>query len=175
MSTKKILLTLSFGFLCALFSFSQEDSTHTIPDIRWGEMNRKQGRLLYLLPNAENEFYALRWSGGRLFGGYKVTKHKDLELINSSKIRLVADESIANFEGASIINGNFVVFLSDKKEGKNHFYMQEFDENLEKKEVVHLASYDLERNQKAGSFRFRRSPNQKFFRCNLGDTGKKRC
>lgn len=164
MSAKRILLTLSFGFVCTLFSLAQEDSTHSIPDIQWGELNRKQGRLLYLLPNADNEFYALRWSGGRLFGHYKVTKHKDLNLVNSSKIRLVADESIANFEGASVINDNFVVFLSDKKEGQNHFYMQEFDENLDKKEeIVHLASYDLARNQKAGSFQFRASPNRKYF------------
>jgi hypothetical protein len=164
MSLKKIVLTMSFGLTCALFSSAQYNTDHKTPDIEWGELTRKQGRLLYLLPSGENEFYALRWSGGRLFGGYKVTKHKNLELVASAKVRLVAEQSIANFEGASVINGRFVIFLSDKKDGKNHFYMQEFDENLKKKdEIIHLASYDLDRNQRPGSFRFRASPNRKYF------------
>lgn len=164
MSAKRILLTLSLGFFCAFFSFSQGDSTHSIPDIRWGELNRRQGTLLYLLPGNQNQFYALRWSGSRLFGHYSVTKHTDLDQVNSSKIRLVTDKSIANFEGASVVNDQFVVFLSDKRDKKNHFYMQVFDENLEKKEdILHLASYDLDRNQKAGEFQFRDSPNGKYF------------
>ncbi len=163
-SIRKILLIVSFGIFCALVSNAQYTNEHVTPDIEWSELSRKQGRLLYLLPSNENEFYALRWSGGRLFGGYKVTKHKNLEVVNSAKIRLVANESIANFEGASVVNGKFVVFLSDKKEGKNHFYMQKFDEELNRNdEIVRLASYDLARNQRAGEFRFRASPNRKFF------------
>jgi len=163
MRTIRIFTTLVVLFLGIGSAFSQDLSSHTEPDINWGELERQQGRLLYLLPSSDNEFYALRWSGGRLFGGYKVTKHKDLKLVNSAKIRLVADESIANFEGASIINKQFVVFLSDKKEGGNHFYMQKFDENLEKDELVHLASYESDKNQRAGSFQFRYSPNRKYF------------
>lgn len=164
MSAKRILLTLSFGFFCAFFSLSQGDSTHSIPDIRWGELNRKQGSLLYLLSGGQNEFYALRWSGSRLFGHYSVTKHTDFDQVNSAKIRLIADKSIANFEGASVVNDQFVVFLSDKRDKKNHFYMQQFDENLEKIDgIVPLASYDLDRNQKAGAFQFRDSPNGKYF------------
>lgn len=155
---------LFMATFCAFFSAAQNDSTHAIPDVRWGEMNSKQGTLLYLLPGGENKFYALRWSGGRLFGHYKVTKHENLELVNSAKVRLVAEESIANFEGASVIDDKFVVFLSDKRDRKNHFYLQEFDENLEKSgDVQLLAFYDLEKNQKTGSFRFRTSPNRKFF------------
>ncbi len=164
MSIKRIIATLFLGFFCAFFSNAQVDSTHSIPDISWGELNRKQGTLLYLLPSSENEFYALRWSGGRLFGHYTVTKHTDFKVTASAKVRLVAEESIANFEGASVIDGNFVVFLSDKRDKKNHFYMQEFNENLEKKEdIIHLASYDLDRNSKGGSFEFRASPNRKYF------------
>jgi len=164
MKTSRIVLTLFLGFFCSFSSNAQVDSTHLIPDIRWGELTRKQGNLLYLLPSTDNQFYALRWAGGRLFGHYKVTKHSNLELISSAKVRLVAEESIANFEGASVIDSNFVVFLSDKRDKKNHFYMQEFDENLVKKdEIIHLASYDLDRNNKEGSFQFRASPNRKFF------------
>jgi hypothetical protein len=41
--------------------------------------------------------------------------------------------------------------------------MQKFNESLQKDELVLLASYDLDRNQKAGSFQFRSSPNKKYF------------
>lgn len=164
MNLKSGVFTLFLSSFFAVFSFSQGDSTHSIPDIRWGELERRHGSLLYLLPGEQNQFYALRWSGSRLFGHYSVTKHSDLNLVNSAKIRLVADRSIANFEGASVINEQFVVFLSDKRDKKNFFYMQMFDENLEKKEeIIPLASYDLDRNQKAGSFQFRASPNKKYF------------
>ena len=136
----------------------------SMPDIRWGELKGKQGDLLYLLPGEQNEFYALRWTGSRLFGHYSVTKHSDLNQVSTAKIRLVSDQSIANFEGASVINNKFVVFLSDNRDNKNHFYMQEFSENLERNEdVVLLASYDLDRNQKAGAFQFRASLNRNYF------------
>ena len=164
MKTSRIILTVFLGFFCTFFSNAQADSTHSIPDISWGELNRKEGTLLYLLPSSENEFYALRWAGGRLFGHYKVTKHTNLEVTASAKVRLVAEESIANFEGASVIDGKFVVFLSDKRDKQNNFYMQKFDENLEKKDdIILLASYDLDRNSKGGSFAFRASPNREFF------------
>lgn len=162
MGTSRILLTVIVGFWCAFFSFSQEGEHHT-PDIEWGELMRKNGRLLYLLPVDQNNFYALRWSGGRLFGHYKVTKHKDLKMVEESRVKLVADQSIANFEGANVVNGKFVVFLSDKREGSNRFYMQEFDEQLEESETTLLATYDLDRKKKGGSFEFRKSPNGKYF------------
>ncbi len=163
MSTTRILLTFTLGFLCAFFSFSQENK-HATPDIEWGELMRKNGQLRYLLPDDQNSFYALRWSGSRLFGYYNVTKHENLKMVGETKVKLVANRSIANFEGASVVNGKFVVFLSDKREGKNHFYMQEFDEDLQKKEdITLLATYELDRKQKAGSFEFKKSPNGKYF------------
>ena len=89
-----ILLTLSIVFLCALFSHSQT-SEHATPDIKWGELMRKNGQLLHLLPVDETTFYALRWTGGRLLGHYKVTKHENLKLVEETKIKLVANQSIA--------------------------------------------------------------------------------
>lgn len=163
-SAKEILSTLLLGVFCAFFSTAQKGSSQSIPDIQWGALERRQGTLLYILPSVEGEFYALRWSGSRLFGHYKATKHENLEQVSSARIRLVADKSIANFEGASVIDGKFVVFLSDKRDNQNNFYMQEFDDQLEKKnDIIHLASYGLNRKQGAGSFQFRTSPNKEFF------------
>lgn len=165
MRTKQIHITLLLGLFCAFFSTAQEvDSSQQLPEVRWGELQRRNGTLHYLLPSGENQFYALRWSGSHLFGHYTVTKHEDLKQVNVARIKLVANKSIANFEGASILDGKFVVFLSDKKDNKNNFYMQEFNENLEiDGDVIHLASYELDRNKGEGTFLFRASPNRKYF------------
>ena len=165
MRTKQRHITLLLGLLCAFFSTAQEvDSSQQLPEVRWGELQRRNGTLHYLLPSGENQFYALRWSGSHLFGHYTVTKHEDLKQVNVARIKLVANKSIANFEGASVLDGKFVVFLSDKKDNKNNFYMQEFNENLEiDGDVIHLASYELDRNKGEGTFLFRASPNRKYF------------
>lgn len=135
-----------------------------VKPIEWGELQRKQGALLYLLPGKQDEFYALRWAGGRLFGHYKVSLHKKLKSRRAEKIRLQADGSIANFEGARVINDQFVVFLSDKRDGQNHFYMQVFTDSLEpKSDAIHLASYELGKGRSKGEFRVRKSENDEYF------------
>jgi hypothetical protein len=147
-------------FICSL-SFS---GSAQIPDIEWGELQRKQGSLLYFLPSKENEFYALRWAGGRLFGHYKASKHVDLATVESARVKLVADGSIANFEGARVFNEKFIVFLSDKKEGQNYFYMQQFSEGLEDPSAtIPIASYELDKNYGKGVFDIRISSNGEFF------------
>jgi len=131
--------------------------------VSWGELTSNQGRLLKLLPKQGNEFYALRWVGGRLLGGYQVTQHKDLALVNKKKIKIIAENSIANFEGARVFAGKFVTFLSDKKDGGNNFFIQEYSDDLqETKEAVKLASYKFDRNKRKGGFSTTMSSNKKF-------------
>jgi len=132
--------------------------------IEWSEMERSKGKLIYLLPNKVNEFFALRWTGGRLLGSYQVSKHENLKLTGSGRIRLIAEESMANFEGARIIGGKFVVFLSDRREGENHFYMQKYDDALKPVgEPIKLASYSLDRKRAKGWFEVKLSANKKYF------------
>ncbi len=165
MRTKQLHITLIAWLFCAFFSAAQGlDSSQQLPEVRWGELQRRNGTLHYMLPSGENEFYALRWSGNHLFGHYTVTKHQDLKQVSSARIKLVANKSIANFEGASVLNDKFVVFLSDKNDNKNNFYMQAFNDKLEAvDDVIHLASYELDRSKGDGSFQFRASPNRKYF------------
>jgi hypothetical protein len=133
-------------------------------DVKWGELQRTNGRLIYLLPNEPNEFYALRWSGGRLLGSYQVSRHEDLQVVDKGRIKLQAEGSMANFEGARIINGKFVVFLSDKRDGMNHFYMQEYNKDLTPaKEPLKLASYSLRKGGTKGWFDIKMSSNEKYF------------
>tara|TARA_Y100000385_G_scaffold178154_1_gene184177 strand:- start:1189 stop:2769 length:1581 start_codon:yes stop_codon:yes gene_type:complete len=147
-------------FFILLISFSGISQG---PEISWGQLERKQGTLLYILPSAKNEFYALRWSGGRVFGHYKASKHSELKSIESSKIKLVANGSMANFEGAKVFNDRFVTFLSDRQDGKNVFYMQPFNSALEADgEPLSLASYDFTQNRGKGFFDIKISANGKY-------------
>ena len=114
--------------------------------IKWSEIERSRGKMIYLLPKDSSEFYALRWSGSRMLGSYQVSRHKDLELVGSARIKIHAEGSIANFEGARVIGDDFVVFLSDKRDGQNYFYMQVYGEDLKPSGPAEkLASYELER------------------------------
>lgn len=131
--------------------------------LEWGEMVPKKGVLLQVLPKQTNEFYTLRWAGGRLFGHYTVSTYEGLKAGKQGNIRMYAENSMANFEGVETIGGNFVVFLSDKKDGKNHFYMQAYDAELAPKgDAKVLASYDLSGGGSKGWFQFRRSPDNNY-------------
>ena len=131
--------------------------------IEWSELNSKQGRLIYLLPNKPNEFFALRWVGSRILGSYQVSKHQDLEFVDKGRLKIQAEQSIANFEGAEIIDGKFVVFLSDKREGFNNFYMQEYDNDLKPvDDPIKIAFYKLNRKRGKGWFNVKQSPNKQY-------------
>jgi hypothetical protein len=132
-------------------------------EVSWGELQRKQGSMIYLLPNEADEFYALRWSGKRVLGSYRISHHKDLVMDETIRLKLQVEQSIANFEGARVFNDELVVFLSDKKEGLDIFYMQRYSEGLEKTgEEVRLASYKLDRKKGKGLFDIRISSNGEF-------------
>ncbi|MCH2224656.1 MAG: hypothetical protein MK066_07800 [Crocinitomicaceae bacterium] len=132
-------------------------------DISWGELKRKQGSMVYLLPNKKDQFYALRWAGKRVLGSYRVSRHKNLEMEESLRLKLLVEESIANFEGARIFNDELVVFLSDKKDGRDIFYMQRYSESLEKiGGDSRLASYELDRKKGKGVFDIRISSNGEY-------------
>lgn len=150
---------LSIFFVLLYFStFGQNYS------IEWGELQRANGRMLYMLPNGEDEFYALRWSGGRLIGNYQVSKHNDLKAVGKGRIKLQAAQSVANFEGLRVIDGNLICFLSDVKEGKNTFYMQKYSKELiPEGGAVELASYSIEKGMKRGWFDIRMSSSEEFF------------
>ena len=148
-------------FFFALITLGAHAQSHSV---EWGELERVKGRLLYMLPADSNEFYALRWTGGRLFGRYKLSRHENLVNSSSGNANMVAEKSVGNFEGARIIGGKLVTFLSDKRDYKNNFFMQVYNKELDKEgEPVKLASYDLDKGMKKGWFGIRISSNEKFF------------
>ena len=150
---KNTVLSILF-LLVTLISWGQDYN------VEWGEATSNQGKVLSLLPSKKGEFYALRWVGGRMLGGYQVSFHQDLKLIRKNRIRLVVDNSIATYEGSLVRDGKFVLFLSDKRDGNNKLFMQTFADDLEQPEKsIKLAEYEL--SNKKGDFQILQSSDKK--------------
>ncbi len=133
-------------------------------DIQWGEMEKGTGRMISVLPQSGKDFYALRWSGGALLGSYRLSKHENFKITASGKMEMKADGGMANFEGAQVIGEKLMVFLSDRKEGQNHFFMQEYGADmLPKGAAIELANYDLEKGKSKGAFDIITSRDKTFF------------
>jgi hypothetical protein len=134
------------------------------PSIEWGELKRKNGQVHRFMPtSSQNEFYALRWTGGRIFGSYLLTKQIALNTVAKKRVQMHIDGSIANFVRADLLNDQCAVFLSDIRGDSNRLYIRLYDENLE--EVVSeqkLASYGFEKGSQKGAFGVRFSENRKF-------------
>lgn len=143
---------------CCLPVFSQDNIT-------WTHLERKSGSLLSLLTNPDNpeEFYALRWSGGNMFGSYRVSRHEKMEKVANQRLKIYADNSIAKFEGIKVFNNELIVFLSDKKEGKNVLYMQRYDKDIKPiNDATEIASFDLDNRGYKGWFRIILSDNNDY-------------
>jgi hypothetical protein len=156
---KKILCIATIAF-CANTSIGQ------ITVSKWGELEKSPGRLINLLPKEANDFYAMRWAGVSIFSSLQVSSHKNLQTSAKEKLVLRVNESPATYESSAVIGDHFVVFLSDKKEGQNTFYMQEYGFDLQPKgTATELASYELDgkRGRFAGQFSLYQSQNKEFF------------
>jgi len=161
----------SFLIVCIVFYstilFGQE-----LP-IEWGDIQKKQGRLITVLSDTPGEFYTLRWLGGSIGGSYQATRNVGLKRITRNRIRLVVNKSFANFESAGIVGGDFVIFLSDKQDGQHKLFMQKYDSNLQPKgDQVLLASYDIKPAVK-GVFEIIFSPRGNYFVATWNLPGKK--
>jgi hypothetical protein len=136
-------------------------------DVEWGDLAKSTGKLLDIVPEGEDSYYALRHSGGPLSRRLEGSYHKGTELIDEGKLDLRAPNgTMAKFEAATIVGEKFVVFLSDRKKGENIFYMQEYNSSMESNgKMEELASYKVESARKRfqGSFDLHQSQNRAFF------------
>jgi hypothetical protein len=131
--------------------------------INWGAMEKRSARMVSIIPRSGADFFALRWSGGALLGSYKLSSHENLTLSATGKLVTQAEGSMANFESARYIAGKLVVFLTDRKEGQNSIYMQEYNNDLTvKSEAKKLASYELEKGRSKGFFEVINSRDKEF-------------
>ncbi|NRA11806.1 MAG: hypothetical protein HRT57_07620 [Crocinitomicaceae bacterium] len=144
-------------------------SANSQGDVKWGDLTKSTGRLINIIPEGEDSYYALRSGSGRFTMTTKLegSYHKGTELIDEGKLELRTPEGkMAKFEAATIVGKKFVVFLSDRQKGANVFYMQEYGSSMEaSKKIDKLASYKVEsgRRRFQGSFDLYQSQNRGFF------------
>ncbi len=152
--------TLSFFTLAAVSLQMVMAQSYSI---KWGDLEKRSARMVSILPKSGADFYALRYSGG-MFGSYKFSMHDNFKITATGKIEMMADGSMANFETARVIGGRLYVFLTDKKEGKNSIFMQEYANDMTPKGTAKkLASFDLEKNRSRGFFDVINSRSKDFF------------
>lgn len=151
-------LFLGLALLLTGTTFSQDYN------IKWGNLAKRSGRLQSILPIDGSDFYTLRWAGGGLTGSYRLSRHDNLTLTATGKLVMQAEGSMANFEDAVYMGDKLFVFLSDRKDGKNTIFMQEYNRDLTLKgSTKKLASYDLEKGRSKGFFNVIKSRNKEFF------------
>lgn len=153
---RTILLLFSAMFPAILFAQGYP--------IEWSEMEKSAGSMVAILPKKGKDFYALRYTGGSVMGYYKASNHKNFKMTSTGKILMKVESGMAIFEGVEVIGGKLIVFLSDKRDGVNYIYMQEYSEECEPfGPAREIASYTLEKNNLKGSFKIISSRNKAFF------------
>lgn len=151
-------------FLAACLTFLSSTCLHA-QDIKWSELMKSNGRIASIFPVQGSTFYSTRWSGGALMGSYQLTHHDNFIADAQEKIQNKAGGSVASIERVSIVNGEVVVFLTDKQEGMNRLYMQRYKEDCTpKSEAKMLAEYAIPKGwKKGGYFNVLQSENGQFF------------
>jgi hypothetical protein len=151
-------------FLLTTLFISLHITIQSQTNIEWSEMTRSTGRMMSILPNSGKNFHALRWTGGSLLGNMTMSNHENFVITATGKVVMQANESMATFEGVTSVNGKLIVFLSDRIDGKNHMYMQEYGQDMKRKgEAQEIASYDIEKGRSKGFFNILTSRNKNYF------------
>ncbi|MES2799019.1 MAG: hypothetical protein V4638_03320 [Bacteroidota bacterium] len=133
-------------------------------NVEWSDFQRTSSSLLQIIPKSGKDFYALRWSGSAVLGKYKLAGYNNLSLSATGKIMQVADNTMAAFHDIVQINDRIFVFLTDKKDGQNHIYIQEYDQELQAiASPQHLAAYDIDFMKDRGLFEVIQSKNKDYF------------
>ncbi|TNE75972.1 MAG: hypothetical protein EP333_03405 [Bacteroidetes bacterium] len=156
-------------FLIVFNTEAQQSATE------WSKPELRKGQLIKLLPTSDpSVFYALRWTGSRMFGHYQVTRHDNFEIKGATKVRLAIEQSVCSFVNVDIINDKCVAFLSDIRDNQNHLYLRVFSDDLSRVEKEQkLASYEFEKGHFKGQFGIRFSQDRKYFSVVWEKEGKK--
>lgn len=125
----KVIISFIIYNILSFSILSQKEYSNNF-NLEWGTLERSPGSLLEILPQNNNDFYSLRWSGGRAFGTYRIVDHQNLQQANQGRIKQVAQSGIANFETAYYIGDRIYVFLSDKVNGELVLYVQPYSKEL---------------------------------------------
>jgi hypothetical protein len=138
--------------------------------VQWSTMEQGGIPLIEILPISGKNFFTLRQSRRNLV----VFKHTDFAVTAEGKISTKLKGNVALYEGVKLVGNQLVVFLSDRREGQDLFFMQKYKDDLKPSgEGILLASYELERGFNRGSFDIITSENQAYFAVIWNVPGKK--
>jgi hypothetical protein len=153
----RILTTLTALIIGSSTLFAQK--------IEWSELSKVTGRLMYILPVEGSSFYTYRWSGGALLGSPNLARHENFTAITQEKIAAKVEGSSASIEDIMSLDGKVIVFLSDRQEGQNKLFMQEYGSDcLPQGAPRELAEYTIPKGwNRSSSFSVLQSDNQDFF------------
>lgn len=158
-----------FLLLNVVFGFAQSRQP------KWGELSHRKGQVLKFLPAVDSsEFYALRWSGNRMFGNYLITRHIDLKSVSDRRLKIHIDKSICSFVTVDMINDHCALFLSDIRENKNYLFVRIYSKDLQTVEMEQeLAVYEFEKGHQKGLYGVRFSEDRRFMAVVWEKLGKK--
>lgn len=152
------LITIVFLLICHLSLVGQEKM------LEWGELEGRSGHLVEMLPFHSKDFYALRWKGGNVFGGYYLSRFDDLKETKSKRISIAVNNNIANFERVLIVDEHPVVILTNVRDGKEQVFLQQYGYDLEPRgEAKLLAEYELIKGMSKESIKVIQSKDKKYF------------
>jgi len=148
------------GFVILTISNSQAQQT----EVKWGPLEPKSGLLSEILPFQGADFYTLRWKGGSVLGGFYLTKHLDFKIVQTEKVVKSVNNSIVNFQMAAIIDDHTSFFLSDRRDGKEVLYLQQYGYDLKPRgDAKLIAEISLDKGQMNTGYDIIQSKDKKFF------------
>lgn len=150
---------LSLIICCVSFiSFAQYD-------VKWSELMPVKGRVDQVLPVSYSDFYTTRYQGGALLGSTFLTKHSNFAVISKGKVTAKLTEGFGQVERITILKDVPIIFISDKKDGKNNLYLQKYSNTCEPAgSPKKIATYDMPKGWKRkGAFWVHVSDNKEFF------------
>lgn len=151
---------MKFCFFFLVFLFGSLTVLSQNYTVSWGEIEFGGNPIKEILPLTGNNFLTFRAFKSRL----TVSKHSNFTITATQKISTKLNGNVAFFEDVKTLNNQLVVFLSDRREGKDLFFMQKYDDNLKPIGTgIVLASYKLERGYSRGDFSVVSSQNKEYF------------
>lgn len=134
-------------------------------NVKWSELMPVKGRVDYVLPVAYSDFYTVRYQGKGLFASLYLAKHANFMMTSKGKITAKLENGYGTVENLAILNDEPIVFISDKKDGKNTLYLQKYSNTCEPIGLPkEIGSYEMPKGwRRKGTFNVLVSKNKEFF------------
>ncbi len=145
-------------FLTALVAHGQER------EINWGLPQRKHDVVSAIYPQKDADLFVQQLSGNGFLQSHKLTHYKNGVKIISKRISERFENAVVLLEDIVYFQDKLLAFFSDKKDGNNMLYLQQFDQEIDPiNEPKVISMYPLPKNWgDKGHFSIQLSQNKNF-------------